>query len=150
MIATVDAYKKAAGGVLTAKQAPHRPGTAPALGLRAGRAILSTADREESLMTLAKNRVRLAVEQFEDRCTPSGTGAALPAANQGLFAAARVGSANEHATRSKWPSRWRSGATCPWTALGQLENFVVVAGQGVYTGAGTIAGLLAVRLERDG
>src|SRR5262245_29551783 len=26
-----------AGGVLTAKQAPHRPGTAPALGLRAGR-----------------------------------------------------------------------------------------------------------------
>src|SRR4051812_43332630 len=27
---------KAAGGVLTAKQAPHRPGTAPALGLRAG------------------------------------------------------------------------------------------------------------------
>ena len=27
---------KAAGGVLTAKQAPCRPGTAPALGLRAG------------------------------------------------------------------------------------------------------------------
>src|SRR5262249_17608622 len=27
---------KAAGGVLTAKQAPHRPGIAPALGLRAG------------------------------------------------------------------------------------------------------------------
>jgi len=27
---------QAAGGVLTAKQAPHRPGTAPALGLRAG------------------------------------------------------------------------------------------------------------------
>jgi hypothetical protein len=25
-----------AGGVLTVKQAPHRPGTAPALGLRAG------------------------------------------------------------------------------------------------------------------
>ena len=29
-------YIKAAGEVLTAKQAPHRPGTAPALGLRAG------------------------------------------------------------------------------------------------------------------
>ncbi len=28
---------KAAGGVLTAKQAPHRPGTAPAPGLRAER-----------------------------------------------------------------------------------------------------------------
>ena len=31
---------QAAGGVLTAKQAPHRPGTAPALGLRAGRAVI--------------------------------------------------------------------------------------------------------------
>ena len=30
---------KAAGGVLTAKQAPHRPGTAPAPGLRAGRDV---------------------------------------------------------------------------------------------------------------
>ena len=28
-------HKKAAGGVLTAKQAPHWPGIAPALGLRA-------------------------------------------------------------------------------------------------------------------
>jgi hypothetical protein len=28
--------EEAAGEVLTAKQAPHRPGTAPALGLRAG------------------------------------------------------------------------------------------------------------------
>jgi hypothetical protein len=30
---------KAAGEVLTAKQAPHRPGIAPALGLRAGCAV---------------------------------------------------------------------------------------------------------------
>jgi len=39
--------KKAAGGVLTTKQAPHRPGTAPALGLRAGRGRRrhDTADR---------------------------------------------------------------------------------------------------------
>lgn len=28
--------KKAAGEALTAKQAPHRPGTTPALGLRTG------------------------------------------------------------------------------------------------------------------
>jgi len=28
--------EEAAGEVLTAKQAPHRPGTTPALGLRAG------------------------------------------------------------------------------------------------------------------
>ena len=41
---------KAAGGVLTAKQAPHRPGTAPALGLRAGRvadAIITQAILEK-------------------------------------------------------------------------------------------------------
>src|SRR5207302_5622736 len=39
---------KAAGGVLTAKQAPHRPGTAPAPGLRAGRcpAMLSQTNPE--------------------------------------------------------------------------------------------------------
>src|SRR5207253_2765582 len=33
--------QKAAGEVLTAKQAPHRPGTAPALGLRAGNDVAS-------------------------------------------------------------------------------------------------------------
>ena len=33
-------FRKAAGGVLTAKQAPHRPGTAPALGLRAERVAI--------------------------------------------------------------------------------------------------------------
>src|SRR6516225_1135932 len=33
--------RKAAGEVLTAKQAPHRPGTAPALGLRAGNDVSS-------------------------------------------------------------------------------------------------------------
>jgi hypothetical protein len=36
---------KAAGEVLTAKQAPHRPGIAPALGLRAGRDDLSSYRR---------------------------------------------------------------------------------------------------------
>jgi hypothetical protein len=34
---TSDCGIEAAGEVLTAKQAPHRPGTTPALGLRAGR-----------------------------------------------------------------------------------------------------------------
>jgi len=37
--------KKAAGEVLTAKQAPHRPGTAPALGLRASCDDRSLFDR---------------------------------------------------------------------------------------------------------
>src|SRR5262245_8355734 len=36
--ASIDQLRRAAGGALTAKQAPHRPGTAPALGLRAERA----------------------------------------------------------------------------------------------------------------
>ena len=37
---------EAAGGVLTAKQAPDRPGTAPALGLRAGNDVFfHDADR---------------------------------------------------------------------------------------------------------
>src|SRR4029077_12237593 len=39
--ASIEQPRKAAGGVLTAKQAPHRPGTAPALGLRAGNDVLS-------------------------------------------------------------------------------------------------------------
>jgi hypothetical protein len=34
---SIAADEYAAGEVLTAKQAPHRPGTAPALGLRARR-----------------------------------------------------------------------------------------------------------------
>ena len=33
--ASFERLRKAAGGVLTAKQAPRRPGTTPALGLRA-------------------------------------------------------------------------------------------------------------------
>src|SRR5207247_9933287 len=34
--ASIEQLRNAAGEVLTTKQAPHRPGTAPALGLRAG------------------------------------------------------------------------------------------------------------------
>ena len=34
--------QKAAGQGLAAKQAPHRPGTAPALGLRAGKVAAAT------------------------------------------------------------------------------------------------------------
>jgi hypothetical protein len=90
--------KRAAGEVLTAKQAPHRPGTAPALGLRAGCVVLSiisqTAIEKETSMwvrSLFCNRkagpavaparrsrrgrspVRLRVEALEDRSVPSCT-----------------------------------------------------------------------------
>jgi hypothetical protein len=85
---------KVAGGVLTAKQAPHRPGTAPALGLRAERAvvILSQTTKETtmwlgSLLNSLKARpvapirrshnrpttARLRFEALEDRSLPSGT-----------------------------------------------------------------------------
>jgi hypothetical protein len=40
--------KKTAGGVLTAKQATHRPGTAPALGLRAGRVAVTNIPQTAS------------------------------------------------------------------------------------------------------
>src|SRR5262245_34759241 len=63
---------KAAGGVLTAKQAPHRPGTAPALGLRAevANVILSQhALTIEPAMTLFSFPPQ--VEQLDGRCLPS-------------------------------------------------------------------------------
>src|SRR5262249_14466394 len=87
--------QQAAGGVLTAKRAPHRPGTAPALGLRAERAahILeqTTSAREipmwfRTLFDSTKQRrsgtpvrrtprrptaSRLRVEALEDRCVPA-------------------------------------------------------------------------------
>ena len=53
--ADVGAAQKAAGAVLTAKQAPHRPGTALALGLRAGCDVASIVEQtnfaKERLMT---------------------------------------------------------------------------------------------------
>src|SRR4051794_186014 len=85
---------KAAGGVLTAKRAPHRPGTDPAHGLRAERAVVilpQTAPAKETTMWLRsllkslKSRQtggtirgsrrprapRLGVEALDDRCLPS-------------------------------------------------------------------------------
>src|SRR5262245_13106446 len=49
--------RKAAGGILTAEQAPHRPGTAPALGLRAGGSPLHLiANRLRKGASTAQNR----------------------------------------------------------------------------------------------
>jgi hypothetical protein len=87
---------KAAGGVLTAKQAPHRPGTAPALGLRAGCVVAPIIEQTNlakeipmwfrTLFDSMKLRrsgtpvrptprrtaaARLRVEALEDRCMPS-------------------------------------------------------------------------------
>jgi hypothetical protein len=85
-----------AGGVLTAKQAPHRPGTAPALGLRAGRAAVihsQTTSAKEMTMwfcsptrsrkprrpvsplqqSVRRHTARPRVEVLEDRSLPSCT-----------------------------------------------------------------------------
>src|SRR5437763_1193901 len=60
---------KAVDGVRSAKQAPRRPGTALALGLRAGNCVISILPRTEgdSTMRLRKRSVPR-VEQLEDRC----------------------------------------------------------------------------------
>jgi hypothetical protein len=64
---------KAAGEVLTAKQAPHRPGTAPALGLRAGNGVISILPQTEGDFTVGlRKQSLLRVEQLEDRCLLSG------------------------------------------------------------------------------
>src|SRR4029079_828796 len=51
--------EKAAGGVLTAKQAPHRPCTAPAHGLRAGNDVFhDIADQKGDAMSMFVYDVR--------------------------------------------------------------------------------------------
>jgi hypothetical protein len=89
-----------AGEVLTAKQAPHRPGTAPALGLRAGKVAASIIEQTtvakeipmwfRSMFNSLKSRgagsparpkgsracrrrpgAQLLLEALEDRCLPS-------------------------------------------------------------------------------
>src|SRR5262249_56120996 len=54
---------KAAGEVLTAKQAPHRPGTAPALGLRAGSVVAPIVEQT----TIAKETSHDVVPLFVPR-----------------------------------------------------------------------------------
>jgi len=81
--------KPAAGEVLTAKQAPHRPGTAPALGLRAAGAIVilsqTTFAKETTMLfdrlfrfvkhrpagAARRRRVRLTLEALDERLVPA-------------------------------------------------------------------------------
>jgi hypothetical protein len=64
---------KAAGGVLTAKQAPHQPGTAPALGLRAGRDVIPIPPQTKGDFSMRfRKQSLLGVEYLEDRCLLSG------------------------------------------------------------------------------
>src|SRR5262245_44030826 len=76
--------------VLTAKQAPHRPGTAPALGLRAEEGIFTQAQtpvRKETTMTRFSFRPQL--ESLEGRCLPSGN-AAIPIGDAAIVAPSSI------------------------------------------------------------
>jgi hypothetical protein len=67
-------FKQTAGEVLTAKQAPHRPGTAPALGLRGGALLLLYSfigHLQEGGTILVALTFRIMPEELEDRRTPS-------------------------------------------------------------------------------
>jgi hypothetical protein len=61
---------EAAGGVLTAKQAPHRPDTDPAHGLRAERAVVILPQTTKET-TMNPFSFRPQVEQLDGRCLPS-------------------------------------------------------------------------------
>src|SRR5438067_1791746 len=61
---------KPAAAVLTAKQAPHRPGTAPALGLRAGRDGLVIVSQTASRTGDTRYGVQLFVCIAKTECRP--------------------------------------------------------------------------------
>jgi hypothetical protein len=113
-------------------------------------------------MTVGKNRVRLAVEQMEDRCTPSAMGgglAALSPADPGgphAQAAALARAADEHAItfeavfncsvdiRSGTVSStgFVTGGIGHFTSLGHMDSTGLVIDpvhdRGVYSGTGTL------------
>ena len=111
-------------------------------------------------MTVAKNRVRLAVEHLEDRCTPSALGGGLaalsPAVHTGPHAevAALVRAADTHAITFKTvfdcsvdirsgtvsSTGFATGGIGHFTSLGHMDSLVIdpVADRGVYSGTGTL------------
>jgi hypothetical protein len=110
-------------------------------------------------MTVGKNRVRLAVEHLEDRCTPSAMGGGLadqlPAPDGGPNAAvSSVGAAHEHALPIKVTTNCvvdiRSGTVSTtgfgtgglghYTAVGHIDNAVIdlAADRAEYSGTFTV------------
>src|SRR6516164_4334662 len=89
--------------VLTAKQAPHRPGTDPAHGLRAERAVVflpQTSSAKETTMwfrtrtprrpmSTGQRPARLSIEALEDRSLPSG-GVTLAVNDDSILVGERV------------------------------------------------------------
>jgi len=111
-------------------------------------------------MTVGKNRVRLAVEHLEDRCTPSAVGGGLTApsvAHHGgphAEAAARLGAAPGHAVPIKvafqcsvdinsgiiGSTGFGTGGLGPWTSVEHIDSAVIDqdADRGEYSGTGTL------------
>jgi hypothetical protein len=111
-------------------------------------------------MNIGKNRVRLAVEHLEDRCTPSAMRGGLadfsPALQGGPPALAAVLTAptpHEHTITGESSFQCsvdiRSGTVSStgfstgvghWTALGHMDSLSIdpVADRGVYSGTGTL------------
>lgn len=112
-------------------------------------------------MTVGKSRVRLAVEQMEDRCTPSVMGVGLtapfPAHHGGPHAeaAARIRVTNKHALPltvtfrcfvdlSAWTvstTGFASGGVGRWTSLGRIIDKPIIdpgADLGEYSGTCTV------------
>jgi hypothetical protein len=110
-------------------------------------------------MTVGKNRVRLAVEQLEDRRTPSAVGGGLadqfPAEQGGPHAAvSAAGATHEHAVPIKGTTNcvvdissmtvsttgFATGGLGHYTALGHIDNFTfdLKADQAEYSGTFTV------------
>ena len=110
-------------------------------------------------MTVAKNRVRLAVEHLEDRCTPSlllggfSADAPAPPGEPHADVAALARAADERAITFKTvfdcsvdirsgtvsSTGFATGGIGHFTSLGQMDSLVIdpVADRGVYSGTGT-------------
>jgi hypothetical protein len=112
-------------------------------------------------MTVGKNRVRLAVEHLEDRCTPSAMGVglaalspALPVGPPALAAALTTPTPHEHTITGKSvfqcsvdlstgtvsSTGFGTGGLGHFTALGHMDSLFIdpVTDRGVYSGTGTI------------
>ena len=108
-------------------------------------------------MTAGKNRIRLAVESLEDRCTPSALGGGLAdqlPAQHGVphAAVSSVGATHEHVVPIKGTTNcfvdlssmtvsshgFATGGLGHWTALGHIDKVVMDANRAVYSGTFTV------------
>ncbi len=135
--------RNAAGGVLTAKQAPHRPGTAPALGLRRERCLLLLSQTEgefyhgtqeaASAPRRTVGRTVLAVGQRGPRMEPTGPACHRAGAGQPR---GRLPCPGDHARRPSTmrstPSTGRSSPTTPHVHASHGASLEAAAAQAAH------------------